>query len=128
MAWGAPKHPAHRSPGLLQLLFLQQAIKGSIEEFRAAPEGAPAVAEGSPAPSEGSTWQLVNGLWSLLLAFGLLLTSLLLRQARSWRFLRAPLRWVAALLLRQRRPPCLGSLRLCSAPPALLCPARSLRG
>ena len=91
---------------LLQLLFLQQAVKGSIEEFRAAPEGASAAPDGSLAPSEGSasTWQLVNGLWSLLLAFGLLLTSLLLRQARSWRFLRAPLRWVAALLL--LRPPC----------------------
>jgi hypothetical protein len=101
--------------GLPQLLFLQQAIKGSVEEFRAAPEGAPAVADASLATSEGSasTWQLVNGLWSLLLAFGLLFTSLLLRQARSWRFLRAPLRWVALLL----RPPCLAaSILPCSSP------------
>lgn len=64
----------------LQLLFLQQAVKGSVEEFQGAEPGA------------SSQWQLVNGLWSLLLAFGLLLTSLLLRTARSWRFLRSPLR------------------------------------
>ena len=105
----------HCAAGLLQLLFLQQAIKGSVEEFRPVPEGTPAVADGTLASSEGSasTWQLVNGLWSLLLAFGLLFTSLLLRQARSWRFLRAPLRWVALL-----RPPCLAA-----SDSALRCPA-----
>lgn len=82
---------------LIALLFLQQAIKGSVEEFRASDSsswsgsGGSGGGELSP-PADAATWQLVNGVWSLLLAFGLLLASLLLRTARSWRFGRAPLR------------------------------------
>ncbi len=99
---------------LIALLFLQQAIKGSIEEFRSSSSGAVWVGGSSsgsssggsssgggssggsgelfPPPPDAATWQLVNGVWSLLLAFGLLLASLLMRSARGWRFLRPPLR------------------------------------
>ncbi|KAK9837120.1 hypothetical protein WJX81_004022 [Elliptochloris bilobata] len=64
--------------GLIALLFMQQAVRGAVSEFRV--EGV--------RPS----WQLVNGLWGLLLLFGLLLTALWVRQARSWRFGAAPVR------------------------------------
>ncbi|KAL4447751.1 hypothetical protein ABPG75_004970 [Micractinium tetrahymenae] len=82
--------------GLIALLFMQQAIKGSVEEFRAPAEGV----QQTDAPNAS----LANGLWSLLLAWGVLLCSLLCRQARSWRFLRSPLRafladYGAALML-----------------------------
>jgi len=46
-----------------------------------------------------STTRLANGLWSLLLAWGVLLSSLLLRTARSWRFLRSPVRCAAPLVV-----------------------------
>lgn len=65
------------------MLFFQQAIRGTVQEFQN-PEGAP------------DPWPLVNGLWSLFLAWGVLLTSLQLRNARSWRFLRSGLRSVLA--------------------------------
>lgn len=81
---------------LIALLFLQQAVKGSVEEFRSSGSSEGAAAAGASAgaapPADAATWQLINGLWSLLLAFGLLLSCMLVRTARSWRFLRAPLR------------------------------------
>lgn len=61
---------------------MQQAVKGSVQEFQ----------KGADSP----TWQLVNGLWSLLLAGLLLAAALALRRARSWRFLRAPIRALLA--------------------------------
>lgn len=82
--------PSHLSrsqpcPATLQLLFIQQAVKGTVEEFR----------QGAGTPLD-PTWQLVNGLWSLFLAFALLLPALALRRARSWRFLKAGLRGLLA--------------------------------
>ena len=68
---------------LIALLFMQQAVKGCVEEFRSG---------GGGGSAEAATWQLINGVWALLLALGLLLSSLLLRTARCWRFLRAPVR------------------------------------
>lgn len=68
---------------LIAILFLQQAVKGLVEEFRTS-------------DVENSTWRLANGLWSLFLAFGLLLTCLGVRTARRWRFLRSPLRGLLA--------------------------------
>lgn len=64
---------------LIAMLFLQQAIKGTVDEY-SKPETADA------------GYRLANGLWSTLLAFGLLLTSLQVRTARHWRFLRSPIR------------------------------------
>ena len=75
-------HPPARAPAGPQLLFMQQAVKGSVQEFR----------RGADSPA----WQLVNGLWSLVLAGGLLGASLALRGARSCRFLRAPARGLLA--------------------------------
>lgn len=64
---------------LIAVLFMQQAIKGTILEY-------------SYPNSVGQPWQLVNGTWSLFLAWGLLLSGLLLRTARRWRFLNWHLR------------------------------------
>lgn len=63
------------APGaLIALLFLQQAIKGLVEEFDVSTD---------------------NGLWSLFLAFGMLISSMIVRTAREWRF---GFGWVRALL------------------------------
>ena len=59
---------------LIALLFLQQAIKGLVDEFDVSAE---------------------NGLWSLFLAFGMLASSMVVRTARSWRF---GVGWARALL------------------------------
>ena len=61
---------------------MQQAIKGLVEEFQR--------------DDLDSTQRLMNGLWSLFLAFGMLLTSLMVRTARSWRFLLSPFRALLA--------------------------------
>ncbi|EFN58890.1 hypothetical protein CHLNCDRAFT_20008, partial [Chlorella variabilis] len=76
---------------LIAMLFLQQAIKGSVEEFQHQE-----AVDGAVAEPQSASWQLANGLWSLLIAFGVLLFSLLVRGARSWRFLRPPLRALLA--------------------------------
>lgn len=68
---------------LIAILFMQQAIKGTIDEFR-------------DTQVDSSSARLINGLWSLYLAFGILLTSLLIRTARKWRFLFSPLRALLA--------------------------------
>ncbi|KAJ7523847.1 hypothetical protein O6H91_18G064900 [Diphasiastrum complanatum] len=65
---------------LIAILFLQQAIKGAIDEFRKHGNGG-----GGPEGTELS-WRFANGLLGLLLSFGLLLTSLKSRTARSWRY------------------------------------------
>ena len=59
---------------LIALLFIQQAIKGLVEEFDVSTN---------------------NGLWSLFLAFGMLISSMIVRTARSWRF---GVHWLRALL------------------------------
>ena len=58
---------------LIAILFMQQAIKGAVNEFRR--------------DDLNADENLMNGLWSLFLAFGMVLTSLLVRTARTWRFL-----------------------------------------
>lgn len=69
---------------LIALLFLQQAIKGLIQEFERSDE--------SNNPQDEYSWRLVNGIWSLFLGFGFLLTSMLTRTARKWRFLTGYMR------------------------------------
>lgn len=66
---------------LIAVLFLQEAIRGIKQEF-----GTPSGPEQLSPQALLKEWRLVNGLWGLFLSFGLLLTSLLVRQARSWRF------------------------------------------
>lgn len=65
---------------LIAMLFMQQAIRGAVEEF-----GTPQ----SENPNEVTllpSWRFGNGMFALVLSFGLLLTSLSSRKARSWRY------------------------------------------
>ncbi|GLC65725.1 hypothetical protein PLESTF_000333200 [Pleodorina starrii] len=100
---------------LIGILFLQQAVKGLIAQFRLDPNGlyggdtsagggagaggaapyssSPSSAAAAAAVSDLFVWRLVNGLWSLLLAAALLLSCLVVVRARSWRFLRKVLLW-----------------------------------
>ncbi|KAK9807489.1 hypothetical protein WJX72_000529 [[Myrmecia] bisecta] len=73
---------------LIAVLFLQEAIKGLKQEFRG--EEGPNVNRNAAA--EEPSWRLVNGLWALVLAFGLLYTSLKIVQARAWRYYNGALR------------------------------------
>ncbi|KAI3504591.1 hypothetical protein L1887_26194 [Cichorium endivia] len=65
---------------LIAMLFMQQAIKGVVEEF-----GIPKSQDPSQ-PAFQRSWRFGNGMFALVLSFGLLLTSLKSRKARSWRY------------------------------------------
>lgn len=65
---------------LIAMLFMQQAIKGLVEEFRIPKQENPKLAEFLP------SWRFANGMFALVLSFGLLLTALKSRKARSWRY------------------------------------------
>ncbi|XP_015945959.1 probable boron transporter 2 isoform X1 [Arachis duranensis] len=68
---------------LIAMLFMQQAIKGLVEEF-----GVPKnQSEGSSNQiALQSSWLFGNGMFALVLSFGLLFTGLQSRKARSWRY------------------------------------------
>ncbi|KAG9157195.1 hypothetical protein Leryth_004866 [Lithospermum erythrorhizon] len=65
---------------LIAMLFMQQAIKGLVDEFRV-PER-----ENTSLPEFMPSWRFANGMFALVLSFGLLLTALRSRTARSWRY------------------------------------------
>ncbi|BAT17690.1 Os12g0566000, partial [Oryza sativa Japonica Group] len=65
---------------LIAMLFMQQAIKGLVDEFRI-PER-----ENRKALEFVSSWRFANGMFAIVLSFGLLLTALRSRKARSWRY------------------------------------------
>ncbi|XP_060197638.1 probable boron transporter 2 isoform X4 [Lycium barbarum] len=65
---------------LIAMLFMQQAIKGLVFEFRV-PER-----ENANLPEFQPSWRFANGMFALVLSFGLLLTALKSRKARSWRY------------------------------------------
>eukprot|EP00249_Psilotum_nudum_P024874 c29315_g1_i1 orf=112-2220(+) len=65
---------------LIAVLFMQEAIKGAVEEFRI-PKGHNPKLEQYQVP-----WCITNGMFGLVLSFGLLLTALKSRTARSWRY------------------------------------------
>ncbi|KAM7495772.1 hypothetical protein LguiA_020186 [Lonicera macranthoides] len=65
---------------LIAMLFMQQAIKGLVEEFRIPKRANPDLPEYVP------SWRFANGMFALVLSFGLLLTALRSRKARSWRY------------------------------------------
>ncbi|XP_059642713.1 boron transporter 1-like [Cornus florida] len=65
---------------LIAMLFMQQAIKGLVDEFRVPKRESPTLAEFQP------SWRFANGMFALVLSFGLLLTALRSRKARSWRY------------------------------------------
>ncbi|XP_061347807.1 probable boron transporter 2 isoform X3 [Gastrolobium bilobum] len=67
---------------LIAMLFMQQAIKGLVEEF-----GVPNTQrEGTNQIALQSSWLFGNGMFALVLSFGLLFTGLRSRKARSWRY------------------------------------------
>ncbi|KAK9265697.1 hypothetical protein L1049_012586 [Liquidambar formosana] len=65
---------------LIAMLFMQQAIKGLVEEFRIPKRENTKLIEFIP------SWRFANGMFALVLSFGLLLTALRSRKARSWRY------------------------------------------
>uniref|UniRef100_A0A6N2MYZ5 Bicarbonate transporter-like transmembrane domain-containing protein n=1 Tax=Salix viminalis TaxID=40686 RepID=A0A6N2MYZ5_SALVM len=65
---------------LIAMLFMQQAIKGLVDEFRVPKREDLRSLEFIP------SWRFANGMFALVLSFGLLLTALRSRKARSWRY------------------------------------------
>lgn len=65
---------------LIAMLFMQQAIKGLVDEFRIPKRENPKLMEFLP------SWRFANGMFALVLSFGLMLTALRSRKARSWRY------------------------------------------
>lgn len=65
---------------LIAMLFMQQAIRGVVEEF-----GIPQ-RENPDQTALQLPWRFGNGMFALVLSFGLLLTALRSRKARSWRY------------------------------------------
>ncbi|KAJ1414341.1 Bicarbonate transporter, C-terminal [Sesbania bispinosa] len=65
---------------LIAMLFMQEAIRGLINEFHI-PERADITST-----EFQSSWRFGNGMFALILSFGLLLTGLRSRKARSWRY------------------------------------------
>ncbi|QHN77295.1 Boron transporter [Arachis hypogaea] len=64
------------------MLFMQEAIRGLINEFNVPERANPASPEFQP------SWRSGNGMFALVLSFGLLLTALRSRKARSWRMVK----------------------------------------
>ncbi|KAL0330821.1 UNVERIFIED_CONTAM: putative boron transporter 7 [Sesamum angustifolium] len=69
---------------LITVLFIQEAIKGVVSEFEI-PKG-----ENPNEERYQFQWLYVNGLLAVIFSFGVLLTSLRSRKARSWRYGKAP--------------------------------------
>ncbi|CAA0821346.1 Boron transporter 4 [Striga hermonthica] len=65
---------------LISVLFIQEAIKGVVSEFEI-PKG-----ENASEEQYKFSWLYTNGLLSVIFSFGVLITSLKSRSARSWRY------------------------------------------
>lgn len=65
---------------LIAMLFMQQAIRGVVEEFGIPERENPNQTALLP------SWRFGNGMFALVLSFGLLFTALRSRKARSWRY------------------------------------------
>lgn len=65
---------------LIAMLFMQEAIRGLVDEFRIPKRENPNQTALLP------SWRFGNGMFALVLSFGLLLTALKSRKARSWRY------------------------------------------
>lgn len=81
---------------LISVLFVQQAITGLVDEFKVHKKLADLERSSDPFDPSAYHWRLVNGFWSSLLALGLLLSSMVLHGARSWRFGTGWLRTILA--------------------------------
>ncbi|XP_039001125.1 boron transporter 1-like [Hibiscus syriacus] len=62
------------------MLFMQHAVKGLVEEFCIPRNENPRLMQTLP------SWRFANGMFAQVLSFGLLLTALRSRKARSWRY------------------------------------------
>ncbi|XP_057810453.1 boron transporter 4-like isoform X1 [Salvia miltiorrhiza] len=71
---------------LISVLFLQEAIKGVVSEFHV-PQG-----EDGGEEQNQFEWLYINGLLSVVFMFGVLITCLKTREARSWRYGTAMMR------------------------------------
>ncbi|KAL3505575.1 hypothetical protein ACH5RR_030957 [Cinchona calisaya] len=65
---------------LIAMLFMQQSIKGLVDEFHVPKSENPNLTKFQP------PWRFANGVFALVLSFGLLFTALKSRKARSWRY------------------------------------------
>jgi hypothetical protein len=65
---------------LIGMLFVQQAVRGVVEEFGIPQRENPKQVALQP------SWRFGNGMFALVLSFGLLYTALRSRKARSWRY------------------------------------------
>ncbi|XP_021769980.1 probable boron transporter 2 [Chenopodium quinoa] len=65
---------------LIAMLFMQQAIKGLVDEFYIPRREDPTATQFLP------SWRFANGMFALVLSFGLIITALRSRKARSWRY------------------------------------------
>ncbi|KAH9313844.1 hypothetical protein KI387_022471, partial [Taxus chinensis] len=65
---------------LIAMLFMQQAIRGLVEEFRIPKRENAKLEQFEP------SWRFGNGMFALVLSFGLLISGLKSRKARSWRY------------------------------------------
>ncbi|GAB4841812.1 Boron transporter 1 [Ancistrocladus abbreviatus] len=75
---------------LIAMLFMQQAIKGLVDEFRIPQRENPKLIQFVP------SWRFASGMFALVLSFGLMLTALRSRKARSWRYGSGSLRGLIA--------------------------------
>ncbi|KAI3931323.1 hypothetical protein MKX01_040240 [Papaver californicum] len=75
---------------LIAMLFVQQAIRGVVDEFLVPQREDPTQEAFLP------SWRFGNGMFALVLSFGLLLTALRSRKARSWRYGSGTLRGLIA--------------------------------
>ncbi|KAI3894227.1 hypothetical protein MKX03_013874 [Papaver bracteatum] len=75
---------------LIAMLFMQEAIRGIIDEFQIPKRENPNLPEFSP------SWRFSNGMFALVMSFGLLLTGLKSRKARSWRYSSGWIRGIIA--------------------------------
>lgn len=73
---------------LIAILFMQQAIKGVVQEFRFSRCDDVDPSTQPPCVDFTKAEKLVNGLWATILALGTVMSSLLIQSARSWRFFR----------------------------------------
>jgi hypothetical protein len=65
---------------LISMLFVQQAIRGVVDEFRVPKMDNPKLEQFT------NSWRFGNGMFALVLSFGLLFSGLKSRKARSWRY------------------------------------------
>ncbi|KAH9296444.1 hypothetical protein KI387_040032, partial [Taxus chinensis] len=75
---------------LIAMLFMQQAIRGVVDEFRIPKRSNLTLEQFKP------SWRFGNGMFALVLSFGLLFSGLKSRKGRSWRFGTGWLRGIIA--------------------------------